>query len=93
MTNPRSLTSPMRPRARTQRPTLPPEDEAKLAESSGELNAEIAESERCTAAMQRLADDVDSERISMAGIVLEPLDDEDSLVSHVEDALRGLPPV
>ena len=69
---------------------MPPEDEAKLAESSADLAESIAESERCTAAMQRLADDVDSERISMVGIVLDQVDDEDSLVQHVEDALREL---
>jgi hypothetical protein len=80
----------MRPRARTQRPTLSPEDEAKLASSSAELADAIAETGRCTADLLQFTADVDSERISMDGIVLLPIEEEDSLVSHVEDALRGL---
>lgn len=86
----RTPTPPMRPRARTQRPTLPPEDEAKLAESSAELSEATAQSARCTERLQKFASDVDSERISMEGIVLAPIEDDDSLVTHVEDALRGI---
>jgi hypothetical protein len=82
--------APPKPRQRSQRPTLNPADEAKLAGSSAELADSIAQSERCTEALQQFAADVDSERISMDGVVLEPVDEDDSLVVHIEESLRGL---
>lgn len=74
----------MSPRSRTQRPTLPPEDEEKLAETSSDLASALAESKRQTRRMEKLAADIGSG----AGIVLE-LDDEDSLVTHIEDCLAA----
>lgn len=82
--------TPPRPRHRTQRPTLPPADEEKLAQSTHDLDDEIEKARRCTDAMQHVADAIDSERISMDGIVLAPLDEDDSLVQHIEESLRGL---
>jgi hypothetical protein len=78
------------PRPRSERATLPPEDEALLAAASRELGRAIAAADRCTAEVAKFAADVDSERISMDGVVLEPADDDDSLVVHVLENLRGL---
>jgi hypothetical protein len=71
---------------------LPPADEAKLAATTADLDDSIEASKRCTAEVRRFADDVDSERISMDGIVRDVIDefDEDSLVASVNGALRGL---
>lgn len=86
-TTTRRSTPVMRPR---QRPTMRPEDEAKLADSSAELERTLAQADRCTADLQRFAADLDSERISMDGIVIDPVEDDDSLVIHVEESLRAL---
>jgi hypothetical protein len=79
----------MTTRSRTARPTLPPEDEAKLAEASSDLAHAVDDSQRQTRRMERLAADIDSDRILSGGIVLEPLDDDDSLVTHIEEFLAA----
>lgn len=77
-------------RRRMQRPTLPPADEARLAATTADLHESIEESKRCVAEVQRFTQDMDSEKISMEGVVLEPVEDDDSLVMHVRESLRGL---
>lgn len=62
-------------------PLLPPDAKA-AASSSADLDRSVAQSRRATAAVRRLADDLDSDRISLDGVVLEPLAEEDTLVRH-----------
>lgn len=75
---------------RPQRSTLPPRDEAKLAPSSLELERARREAQQCAVQLEQMAKDIDSDRVSMDGIVLAPLDDDDSLVTSVAESLAGI---
>lgn len=79
-----------RSRSRTARPTLPPADEEKLAAASSDLLSAAADSRRQTRRMEKMAADIGSDRFSSEGIVLEPLDEDDSMVTHIEEYLATL---
>lgn len=78
------------PRQRTQRPTLHPKDEEQLAAVAAELDKATEESQKCTAAVRRVVEDIESDRLSTDGVVLEVFDEQDSLVVHLQAAVREL---
>lgn len=71
-------------------PTLPPADEKRLADSSAELENAIRDTERINAAVKKVADDIDSDRLSVDGVVLEEMSDDDSLVVVVREGLQSV---
>lgn len=66
------------------------DDTARLDAATAELEASIKTSRICTEQVQKFAEDVDSDKLSTDGVILEPFDEEDTVVRHVRDALRSL---
>jgi hypothetical protein len=75
---------------RQQRATLPPADEARLEPSTTELDRLRRDAQRAADELEQIAQDIDSDRMSMDGIVLAPLEDDDSLVISVKESLADL---
>ena len=66
----------------SKRSLMLPSDKAAAAPSSAALDRSVALSRRVTAAVQQFADDLDSDRISLDGVVLEEITEDDTLVRH-----------
>lgn len=78
---------------RCRRLTGRPEDERKLALVDARLDAACESVDEVIAAVEQFTDDVDSDRLSIDGVVLEELDEQDSLVVHIAEHLRAHPGV
>jgi len=62
----------------------------RLEAATAELEESLETSRRCTEQVQQFAEDVDSDKISTDGMVLEPFEEEDTVVRHVRAALQDL---
>lgn len=80
---------------RCRRPTVPgrTEDDRRLALVDQQLDEACESVDEVIAAVEQFTEDVDSDRLAVDGVVLEPLDDEDSLVIHLAEHLRAHPGV
>ena len=84
-----------RPRDRDRTPTrmirlpLPDSDTERMDAATAELESSIEEARRCTEEVQQFAADIDSDKISTDGVVLDPFEEEDTIVRHYR-ALRAL---
>jgi len=76
---------------RHRRLTGRPDDDRKFALVDRQLDEACDSVDEALAAVQRFTDDVDSDRLALDGIVLEELDEQDSLVVHIAEALRAHP--
>ncbi len=80
-----------RDRASTRLIRLPTRDSAaRMDAATAELEASIEASRQCTEAVERFAADLESDKISTDGVVLEPFEEEDTLVRTVRAALHDL---
>lgn len=75
----------MTPRVR--RPTLRAADEQRLAPLVRSLDQAMESVDGVVQHLTQFTDDVDSDRVPVGGVVLEEMDDDDSLVTHVEAGL------
>lgn len=66
------------------------DDKARLDAATAELDAELENSRLTTERVEQVAADVDSDRLSTDGLVLEPFEEEDTVVRHVRAALHDL---
>lgn len=79
------------PRAlRAQRATLRPADERRLLAVEAGLEAAGNSADDVVAEVRRFTEDVESGGVIEGGIVLEPIEDNDSLVQHVEEGLQAV---
>lgn len=72
---------------RPRRPTLRDRDEQRLAPLARSLDQAMESVDGVVQDLSQFADDVDSDRVLVGGVILEPIDENDSLVTHVEDGL------
>lgn len=74
-------------RIRVRRPTLRVSDEQRLASLTKSLDQAMESVDGVVQEVTQFVGDVDSERVTTAGVVLEEVDENDSLVTHVEAGL------
>lgn len=68
--------------------TLRPEEERRAAAAEDGLAKACDSADDAAAAVNQFVDDIESDRVGMDGVVLEAVDEEDSLVLHIEDGLE-----
>jgi hypothetical protein len=68
--------------------TRRPDDERRLARVDADMDEMCSSVDEAIGVVRQFTEDVDSDRLSVDGVVLEEMTDEDSLVISVEDGLR-----
>lgn len=72
-------------------PRMPdPQDEARLAALDERLAKTYAEAEDVSDRVDRFIDDVDSGEIFPNGVILAPVEEEDTLVTRIEEGRRAV---
>lgn len=77
-----------RPRVPT-RPLHVRADDQRLAAVDRELDETSDSVDTAVAEIMQFVADVDSDKLDVGGIVMAPIEDDDSLVIHVGDSLRA----
>lgn len=65
------------------------DDDARMDAATAELDDAVETARISTEQVQRFTEDIDSDKISTEGVVLSPFEEEDTIVRHIRDALRG----